>query len=143
MVFRFPSTTLITRVLEGEFPPYERVIPPQQPRGFSCAKEPLVSAIRRVSLMTTTASQAVVFECASGRLTLSKDSPELGSVREELPVSYDGEATTMAFNPAFWLEVLRTFEEDDVRVELAGADRPAVIRLPEFTYVALPMKMAP
>ena len=92
--------------------------------------------------MTTATSQAVVFELAKDRLVVSKDSPELGSAREELAVAYAGDAMQVAFNPEFWLDVLRVLPMDDVTIELSGPDRPAVIRLEDFTYLVLPMKMA-
>ena len=91
--------------------------------------------------MTTATSQAVVFELGANRLVVSKESAELGSAREELAVSYGGEPMVVAFNPEFWLDVLKTMPDGDVVIEVAGPDRPAVIRRPDFTYVVLPMKV--
>ncbi len=141
LTFRFGPVTIITRLIEGQFPQYEKVIPPPSKNGFSCDRTALVNAIRRASLMTTATSQAVVFELAAGRLVVSKESPELGSAREELPVTYTGEPMTVAFNPEFWLDVLKVLDVADVSVEVTGPDRPAVIRQPGFTYVVLPMKV--
>ena len=91
--------------------------------------------------MTTAISQAVVFELTSNRLVVSKESAELGSVREELDVTYAGEPTTVAFNPEFWLDVFKTLDDEDVSIEISGPERPAVIRQAAFTYVVLPMKV--
>ena len=142
LAFRFGGVTVITRLVEGQFPPYEKVIPPPTKQVLTCSRASLVDAVRRASLMTTAASQAVVFEVSANRLVVSKESAELGSAREELPVTYLGEPMTIAFNPEFWLEALKVLEADEVRIELAGSDRPAVIRQPDFTYVVLPMKVA-
>lgn len=92
--------------------------------------------------MTSATSQAVIFELRQGGLTVSKESAELGSAREELAASVSGEPLTVAFNPGFWLDVLKTLADDEVRVELAGADRPGVIRQPAFLYLALPMRVS-
>jgi DNA polymerase III sliding clamp (beta) subunit (PCNA family) len=73
---------------------------------------------------------------------VSKESPELGSAREELPVAYPaGPPMAVAFNPEFWLDVLKTMGVEEVTIEVDGPDRPAVIRQPEFLYLVLPMKL--
>ena len=142
LTFRFGATTVVTRLIEGQFPQYEKVIPQPSKQTFVCDRQGLIDAIRRASLMTTAASRAVLFELTSNRLVVSKESPEQGSAREELVVAYNGEPMTAAFNPEFWLDVLKAWEGSEVRVEVAGADRPAVIRQPAFTYVVLPMKIS-
>ncbi len=142
LAFSFGETTVVTRLIEGQFPQYDKVIPAPAKHAFTADRQALINAVRRASLMTAATSQAVVFELSAGRLIVSKESPELGSAREELPVAYTGEAMTIAFNPEFWLDVLKTLDTGDVRVEVGGPDRPAVIRQPGFTYVVLPMKLS-
>lgn len=143
LAIQFGGVTLITRVVEGQFPQYEKVIPPPSKTTVSCRRDELASAIRRVSLMTSAMSQAVLVELSSGRMVVAKDSPELGSAREELDATYTGEPLTMAFNPEFWLEVLKAMDTDEVMIEVSGPEKPAVIRQPGFTYVVLPMKLGP
>jgi DNA polymerase-3 subunit beta len=92
--------------------------------------------------MTTAASQAVVFTLEANRLVVSKESTELGSAREEIPATHSGEPMSTAFNPEFWLDVLKVLDVDEVAVELSGPDRPAVIRQPAFLYLVLPMKLS-
>jgi len=142
LTVRFGAVTVVTRLIEGQFPPYEKVIPPPSKTCFSCSRQALTDATRRANLMTTATSQAVVFELGPNRLIVSKESAELGSAREELSVVYNGEPMTIAFNPEFWLDVLKVVEGDEVSVEVAGPDRPAVIRQPAFTYLVLPMKVS-
>jgi len=142
LAFTFGATTVITRLIEGQFPQYEKVIPAPAKQTFTGSRQALINAVRRASLMTAATSQAVVFELSSGRLVVSKESPELGSAREELPVTYTGETMTVAFNPEFWLDVLKALDVEEIRVEVAGPDRPAVIRRPGFTYVVLPMQLS-
>ncbi len=141
LMFQFGHVTMLTRLLDGQFPPYEKVIPASSKNTVTCDRQLLANAVRRASLMTTATSQAIVFELSPNKLIVSKESPELGSAREELPVAYRGEAMTVAFNPEFWLDVFKAMTSSDVTIELSGPDRPAVIRQPEFTYVVLPMKV--
>ena len=92
--------------------------------------------------MTTATSQAVVFEVGPERLVVSKESAELGSAREELAATYTGEPATVAFNPEFWLDVLKALESDEVVIELAGPDKPADDRRADFVYVVQPMRLS-
>ncbi len=142
LAFRFNDVTILTRLIEGQFPVYEKVIPAPSKQTLTCQRIALIDAIRRASLMTTATSQAVVFEVAPNRLVVSKESAELGSAREELDVAYAGEAMTVAFNPEFWLDVLKALGVAEVTIELSGPERPAVLRQPGLTYVVLPMKVA-
>lgn len=142
LTIRFGPVTMVTRLIDGQFPQYEKVIPPPAKHTVSCSREALINALRRASLMTTATSQAVVFELEPERLIVSKESAEVGSAREELPAVYRGERTAIAFNPEYWLDVLKVLDGDEVSIEVAGPDRPAVIRQPNFTYLVLPMKLS-
>ncbi len=141
LTFRFGAVTIVTRLIEGQFPQYDKVIPAPTKNTLTCDRATLVNAIRRAGLMTTATSQAVVFELGENRLVVSKESAELGSAREELAVTYAGEPVTIAFNPEFWLDVLKIVDMEQVSIEIAGPDRPAVIRQPGLIYVVLPMKI--
>ena len=147
LIFRFGAVMVVTRLLEGQFPQYDKVIPPPSKTLLACDRQELTNAIRRASLMTSAASQAVLFELGRDRLVVSKESSELGSAREELSASYNGEALTIAFNPEFWLDALKVLSDERVAIEISGAERPAVIRIPasgaaSFTYLVLPMKVS-
>ena len=142
LAFQLEDVTVVSRLLEGQFPEYERVIPPPASTTLTCSRAALTNAIRRVSLMTTAASQAVVFEVAADRLVILKESPELGSAREELPARYTGQPMAVAFNPEFWLDVLKVLEPGEVTIELTSPDKPAMLRLPNLLYLVLPMKLA-
>ncbi len=142
LAFKFGAVTVVTRLIDGQFPQYDKVIPPPTKQTLSCRRQDLADAIRRASLMTTAASQAVVFEVSPDRLVVSKESAEGGSAREELPVAYAGEPMRIAFNPEFWLDAFKVLDTDDVTIELSGPDRPAVIRQPQLTYIVLPMKVS-
>ena len=141
LLFQFGAVTVITRLLEGQFPHYESVIPAPATTTLTCDRALAAGAIRRASLMTTAASQAVVFELAKERLVISKESTELGSAREDLPATYTGSPMSAAFNPEFWLDVLKVLDAEALTIEISAPDKPAVIRLPHFTYLVLPMKL--
>ena len=91
--------------------------------------------------MTSATSQAVLFELQKGKIVVSKESPELGSAHDEVEVQYQGEPISIAFNPEFWLDVLKILDTEQVTIEVVGSDKPAVIRQPGFTYLVLPMRL--
>ncbi len=101
---------MVTRLLEGEFPQYEKVIPPPSKTVLVCERQGLLNAVRRASLMTSATSQAILFEVKKDQLIISKESPEAGSAREELAATYAGEPLMIAFNPEFWLDLLKVLE---------------------------------
>lgn len=142
LVFRFGAASVVTRLIEGQFPQYEGVIPAPSTSILTCSRQLLANAVRRASLMTTATSQAVVFELTKGAVIVSKESAELGSAREEVPAAYQGEPMTIAFNPEFWLDALKVLPQDELAIEVSAPDKPAVVRLPDFLYVVLPMKLA-
>ena len=142
LTIRFGDVTIVTRLVEGQFPQYEQVVPAPSKNTVTCRRQGLIDAIRRASLMTTATSQAIVFELGAARLVISKESADLGSAREELEVGYSGEPITVAFNPEFWLDILKAIDDEEIVIEIAGADRPAVLRQPELLYIVLPMKVS-
>jgi DNA polymerase-3 subunit beta len=150
LLFQFGEAVIITRLIEGQFPQYEGVIPAPTGTTLTCNQQLLASAIRRASLMTTAASSAVVFELAKERVVISKESAELGSAREEVPARYTGQPMTIAFNPEFWLDALKVLDVGEITIELSTPEKPAVVRLSngtqagleQFLYLVLPMKLA-
>lgn len=136
------TTELITRLIDGDFPNYEEVIPPPSPNKLKVSTSQIYQAIKRASLLSTAESIAVKLEVSKDNLTVSKTTPELGEVREELDVEYKGEDMVIGFNPQYLLDVLRTVENEMVEFELNGPDKPGVIRLNSYyIYLVLPMQL--
>ncbi len=136
------NTELITRLIEGEFPNYEDVIPQESSNKIKLKTSRFYQAIKRASLLSTAESIAVKLEVTKNSLTVSKITPELGEVREELEVDYKGEDMVIGFNPQYLLDVLKTISEEEIEMELNGADKPGVIRLNSYyIYLVLPMQL--
>jgi len=142
LAFELDGITLISRLIEGEFPNYEKVIPGEVPTKVVLDRQGFMAATRRANLLTTPASPSIRLELAKDRLTIFKESPEIGEVREELPAKYRGHDLTINFNPHYLLDVLKALPTDDVALELASNKLPGVFRLPEYVYIVLPMQTA-
>ncbi|MFN7171095.1 MAG: DNA polymerase III subunit beta [Candidatus Omnitrophota bacterium] len=139
--FKLDDTLIISRLLEGNFPDYQQVIPPEKKVKLKIRREPFLQAIRRVSLFTTAESLSIKIEVFKDKMVISKIVPEIGEAREELPIEYGGKEIAIGFNPYYLLDVLKSIREEEIPWELEDADKPGVIRLPNFIHIILPMQL--
>ena len=141
-LFDLGDTVIISRLIEGEFPNYEQVIPKELEEKVLVDKKTLLSAAKRASILTNQDSLAIKVDISKDRMAISKNTPYMGEVREEFDVAYKGKNLSVGFNPSYIIEVLRNIEGDDVELELTDNDKPGVIRMGnEYVYVVLPMQI--
>jgi DNA polymerase-3 subunit beta len=141
-LFNLGRTTIISRLIEGEFPKYEQVIPKELKDKLRIGREGLFLAVKRASILTSQESQAIKLEVLKDKLVISKVTPELGESREELPVSYGGPGLVIGFNPSYLLDVLKNMDRPEVALELSSSEKPGVIRTEDgYVYVVLPMQI--
>jgi DNA polymerase-3 subunit beta len=141
ILFDVNSVLIATRIVEGEFPNYNQVIPAEQKIKIKMNTQEFLSAIRRANLLATPDFQAVKFEVFKDKLVVSKITPDVGESREEVAIEYGGPETIVGFNPGFFIEVLKNISEEKINLELLGPDKPGVIRLQDYLYLALPMRI--
>ncbi|MCM8765610.1 MAG: DNA polymerase III subunit beta [Candidatus Omnitrophica bacterium] len=139
--FKLDETLIISRLLEGNFPDYQQVIPEEKRIKLKIKKEPLLQAIRRVSLFTTAESISIKIEVFKDKMVISKIVPEIGEAREELPIEYAGKELAIGFNPYYLIDVLKNIKEEEIPLELEDVDKPGVIRLANFIHIVLPMQL--
>jgi len=141
--FESDNITIISRLLEGDFPGYEQVIPAQAKEKVFVQREPLLLGIKRAALLTTQDSQSVKIEVLKNRIIISKSNPNIGEAREELETTYKGQEITIGFNPSYLMDVLKVLPKDEIEIEISGPDKPAVIRIEDwYVYLVLPMQLA-
>lgn len=142
ITFDLEKTVIITRLIEGEFPRYEHVIPKEQKEKLRIDKDLFLAATRRANLLTSQDSQAIKLDVFKNKMVISKNTPDIGEAREELPTEYKGGDLTVGFNPTYLIDVLKNINVEKVGFELTASDKPGVIRTPDnFTYVVLPMQL--
>ena len=141
ILFDINGILIATRVIEGEFPNYNQVIPKPSQIKIQTKTQELLSSIRRANLLSTPDFQAVKFEVFSDKMVVSKTTPDIGESREEIPVKYNGNEMVVGFNPIFLIDFLKNVEQEDINIEIIGEDKPAVMRLGEYLYLALPMRI--
>ncbi|MGH6900323.1 MAG: DNA polymerase III subunit beta [Geminicoccaceae bacterium] len=142
--FRIGSAVLRSRLIDGTFPDYERVIPTGNDKLLVAPTKELSAVIDRVATISTDRSRAIKLALADGRLTLSAVSPEAGRAVEELDVSYPSEPLEIGFNARYMLDMSAQIEGDDIEVAIADAGSPMLVRDPKDSstlYVLMPMRV--
>ncbi len=143
VLFSFPNSFILSRLIEGEYPNYKNVIPVKSEKEIRVGREDFLSATRRASIFTDQDSLAVKLSIKKKRLTISKNTPYLGESKEEISAEYSGsDEIEIGFNPKYLTDVLRNLSEEEIIFEVNDASKPGVIRKgEEYTYVILPMQV--
>ena len=142
--FAFGQTVLSSKLIDGTFPDYERVIPSGNDKILKVDCKPFASAVDRVSTIATEKSRAVKMAVGDSTLTLSATSPESGSATEEIEVEYGGDGIEIGFNSRYLLDIAQQIEGDQAQFAMADAASPTVVRDlddPSALYVLMPMRV--
>lgn len=142
--FSFGSIELTSKLVEGKFPDYTKVIPQNNTRTFVIARDTLMSALARIAILTTDRFKGVRWVLAPGSLKLSSTNADQEEAQEELEIDYTGEALDIGFNVTYLLDVLGNLKNEKVRVSLGDALGSALITMPDsekFKYVVMPMRI--
>jgi len=122
------QSILITKLLSGAYPDTNRIIPESMETHLSLHREELITLLRQVSLFTSESNQSVRFSFSKGELKLTANSSEVGEGQVSMPVNYQGERLDMAFNPHYFLDVLRHTDEETLDLGIIDAFNPVVIK---------------
>ena len=144
--FTVGGRLLISRINEGQFPAYERVIPKGNDKHVEFERDRLTSAVRRVAILANDRSRAVKFEIAPGKVEISSSSPEFGDAHEQVAVEYGGAPMQICFNERYVSDFLNVADTDAVELELKDEVSQAVMKPVgadgyDYTYVIMPMRL--
>jgi DNA polymerase-3 subunit beta len=146
LFFDVDGRQLISRVIDAQFPAYQRVIPKTNDKTIEFERDRLTSAIKRVALLSSERSRAVKFHIAQGAVDVTSSSPEVGEATETLAVDYDGELVEICFNAQYVLDFLGAAESENVQLAFKDA-MSQVVMTPvgsdgcDYTYVIMPMRI--
>lgn len=146
LFFDVGGRVLISRIIDAQFPAYERVIPKGNDKHVDFERERITSAVRRVALLSNERSRAVKFQIESGNVEVSSNSPEFGEAKELLMVDYSGTPLTICFNAQYVLDFLAVVETDTVSLQFKDEMSQAVMTPVgaegyDYTYVLMPMRI--
>ncbi len=151
IAFHLDNIKLISRLIEGHFPDYQKVIPKKCKEKVIIKREPFLSALKRVSVLTSEKANSVRFDISQNKILLSTTASEIGEAKEELDLDYAGEEIGVAFNPVYMLDFLKNEEEENIYLEVTDSLSPGLMR-PDISgagksneqkslYVIMPMKL--
>ncbi|HSK40982.1 MAG TPA: DNA polymerase III subunit beta, partial [Arenibaculum sp.] len=142
--FAFDSVVVTSKLIDGTFPDYERVIPTGNDKELEVDARVFASAVDRVATISTEKSRAVKLSLSPGSLVLSASSPEAGSATEELETSYSSSPLEIGFNSRYLLDITQQIEGDTARFTMADAASPTIVRDAAdgaALYVLMPMRV--
>lgn len=119
IVFEFENVTFQSRLIEGTYPKYQQLIPTTNEKTVSIARESLIQAIERVSVMVNERTNIVKFNFETNSLEISTDTPESGSGKDMLDIDYSYENLLIAFNYRYVLDSLKNMDSKNVKVEMS------------------------
>ena len=142
--FSFGGAVLTSKLIDGAFPDYERVIPSGNNYILEVDNALFSAAVDRVSAISIEKSRAVKLEIRDGRLILSASSPESGTASEEIETDFDGPVLEIGFNSKYLLDITRQVKGEQLRLAMADGASPTVLTDladPSALYVLMPMRV--
>ncbi|MCB1308173.1 MAG: DNA polymerase III subunit beta [Leptospiraceae bacterium] len=142
--FRLGNVDLITKLIDGQYPDYEQVIPGKLEQKIVVDRTALENSLRQVAVMAAEPSRQVRVTFGSNQLTISAATPDVGEAQDTVPTDYNGDDVTIAFNSNYLLDVLKVLNIERVSIGFSSSSAPVVLLDPddnEFIAVIMPMKM--
>jgi DNA polymerase-3 subunit beta len=141
--FEVDGTLLVSKLIDGNYPNYRQVIPPEAKERVVLEREAFLNTVHRVSLLSSEKSNSVKLVFTKNNIDITANTPEVGEARESLPVNYKGREFSIAFNPEFLMAPLRNLPNDEVFLDLIDEMSPGVIKVQNpFLYVLMPMRIS-
>ncbi|MDO8644299.1 MAG: DNA polymerase III subunit beta [bacterium] len=138
------GVTFFIRLVDGEFPAYQQVIPKEMNRILSVGRPEIEGALKRTSLVSMDRARGVNFAISPGNLELTSSHPDFGEAKEEIPVEYRGESFQIGFNARYLLDVLSVIKDEKIILEMKDEVSPCIIRSEfdrGFLSLIMPMRI--
>lgn len=142
--FTFDGMEFVTKLVEGKFPDYNRVIPKNHKNIITLGRVPLLASLQRTAIMTSDKFKGVRLNLEPGILRVASSNAELEEAVDELDIDYGGDAIEIGFNVTYLIDALQNMSQDMVRIELSDGNSSALVTNPEdnaFKYVVMPMRI--
>ena len=142
--FNFSGMEFVTKLVEGKFPDYTRVVPKNHKNSVVLGRAPLLSSLQRAAILTSEKFKAVRVNIEPGTLRLTASNAEQEEAKEEIEIDYGGDTIEVGFNDTYLMDALSNIPHDMVKIELQDGNASALITVPEqtgFKYVVMPMRI--
>lgn len=145
LMFKANDVILITRLIEGEFPNYEQVVPKESTNKIKVNTQRFLLGAKRAALLTSQDSQSIRIDLLKDKMVISKNTPEAGEAKDQLDILYAGKETSVGFNPHYLIDALKNISQQEIEMEIEGPDKAGVIRTQaeeKYIYLVLPMQLS-
>lgn len=144
---KWEKSLMVIRLIEGEFPEYDQVIPKQNDKKLRIGKETFYQSLKRVSTMISERAEGVKLSIQPNSMELSSNHQDYGDAKEEIDIQYDGTPMEINFNARYLMEALQSFDTDEVVMELKDEGSPGILRpdlspsLSQQLSIIMPMRI--
>lgn len=142
--FAFSGMEFVTKLVEGKFPDYNRVIPKNHKNHVTLGRAPLLASLQRAAILTSEKFKGVRLNIEPGALRIASSNAEQEEAKEELEIDYGGDAIEIGFNVTYLMDALANMGQEMVTLSLQDANSSALLTVPEhsgFKYVVMPMRI--
>jgi len=142
--FSFGGMEFVTKLVEGKFPDYNRVIPKNHKNSVTLGRAPLLASLQRTAILTSEKFKGVRLNIEPGTLRIASNNAEQEEAVDELDIDYGGDAIEIGFNVSYLIDALANMGQDMVTLELQDSNSSALITIPDdahFKYVVMPMRI--
>src|SRR5512140_2478994 len=142
--FTFSGMEFVTKLVEGKFPDYNRVIPKNHKNSVTLGRVPLLASLQRTAILTSEKFKGVRLNIEPGTLRVASNNAEQEEAVDELDIDYGGDAIEIGFNVTYLIDALSNMDQEMVKMELADSNSSALFTIPEnstFKYVVMPMRI--
>ncbi len=142
--FSFDGMEFVTKLVEGKFPDYNRVIPKNHRNHITLGRVPLLACLQRTAILTSEKFKGVRLNVEPGLLRVASNNAEQEEAVDELDIDYSGDAIEIGFNVTYLIDALSNMSQDMVKLELQDSNSSALLTNPEnnaFKYVVMPMRI--
>mgnify|MGYP003600237830 CR=1 FL=1 len=143
--FTFGGMEFVTKLVEGKFPDYNRVIPKNHKNSVTLGRAPLLASLQRTAILTSEKFKGVRLNFEPGTLRVASNNAEQEEAVDELDIDYGGDAIEIGFNVTYLIDALANMSQQEmIKIELQDANSSALVTLPDdtnFKYVVMPMRI--
>jgi len=142
--FSFSGVDFVTKLVEGKFPDYNRVIPKNHKNSVTLGRATLLASLQRAAILTSEKFKGVRVNIEPGTLRIASSNAEQEEAKEEIEIDYGGDTIEVGFNVTYLMDALANISQDMVKIELQDGNASALITVPGqsgFKYVVMPMRI--
>jgi DNA polymerase III subunit beta len=144
IIFFLPDIQIATRLIEGEYPAYEKIIPPTFTTRVILEKEDFLRAIKFAAVYARESANIIKIKIGDEKIIVSANTPQIGENRSSVAGKIEGSGGEVAFNVRFLLDLLNVYEEDEIAFEMTGPLSPGVFKNPQdesFLHIIMPVRV--